>query len=166
MTLVLYYRVMLVLTGLIIFLLSVVAHFQWLFAFMFPSIAKKNASPSDSVFNETPQLVHVEMYGVLTVCKTKLFGHLVHSRLEKIMVPSALSPLTARGHPETRLVSVSGEKVGWHTHLQPHVILICFILCIVAALLCVHACVHVGVSLAVVVVMSPVPSSHLQGECV
>lgn len=51
------------------------------------------------------------------------------------MAPSALSPLTARGHPETRLVSVSREIVGWDAHLQPCDIIICLILRTVAALL-------------------------------
>lgn len=82
------------------------------------------------------------MYRVWTfcVCTTQLFGHLVHNRLGEIMAPSALSPLTARGHPETRLVSVSREVVGWNTHLQPRDIIICLILCPCIAALLIAVC--------------------------
>lgn len=43
--------------------------------------------------------------------------------------------LAARGHPETRLVSVSRQWVGWNTQLEPRDIVICLIWCVVAALL-------------------------------
>lgn len=43
------------------------------------------------------------------------------------MAPSALSPLTARGHPETRLVSVSRVVVGSKANLQPRDIIVCFV---------------------------------------
>lgn len=107
--------------------------------------------------------VHVEMYWVWNICTTQLFGHLVHNRLVKIMAPSALSPLTARGHPETRLVSVSRVVVGWKANLQPCDIIVYFVhMHFVMSLTAVCACVF----LAVEVVMSHVPSSLLPGECV
>lgn len=53
------------------------------------------------------RLYMLKRYLVRTVCTAQLCSHLALNRLEKIMAPSALSPLTARGHPETCLVSVS-----------------------------------------------------------
>lgn len=74
--------------------------------------------------------------------------------LYKIMAPPALSPLTARDHPETRLVSVSIHFDGFDSFMRHSCVThVRFVLC-------------VCVWLPGVVVTSHVPSSLPQGECV
>ncbi len=94
------------------------------------------------------------------------------------MAPSALSPLTARGHPETRLVSVSipsflhtwflDEILNYSaaaSYLLTYIIAVSF-MCVSLCVTCVCVCMCVCVWLPVAVVMSRVLSSLLPGECV
>lgn len=93
----------------------------------------------------------------------QLCGHLAVNRLQKLIAPSALSPLTARDHPETRLVSVSIYSFlrTWPLNgilISSDVTSYLIIHIIFMSLVCVW---HPGV-----VAMSRALSSLLPGECV